>query len=180
GDPRCEDKYIEAANELVRLGADAITSDCGFTVRYQKAIAAAVPVPVWTSSLLLLPSLLLHIPANKRIAVLTYDSRFLDHGILSVLGIADRSRLLIEGLEGTELYDYMWAEKGQIKVAKALSDTDDIIARIGKHHDVAAVLCECTFFVRVAGRIRASTGLPVYDASSNAALLMAGSGVCLH
>ncbi|RWB36611.1 MAG: hypothetical protein EOQ44_36045 [Mesorhizobium sp.] len=173
GDAALEGEYVKAAQELVREGADAITCDCGFTVRYQQAIAAAVSVPVSTSSLLLLPTLLSNVPANKKIAVLTADSRYLDAGIFATLGINEPSRLVVEGLEGTATYAYMWAEKGEINVEDVLADIDDIIARIQKHENVAAILCECTIFPRVSPRIRRATGLPVYDAATNAALLLA-------
>ncbi|MCW1414167.1 hypothetical protein OLZ32_39040, partial [Rhizobium sp. 1AS11] len=157
GDPALEHEYVKAAQELVREGANAITCDCGFTVRYQHVIAAAVPVPVSTSSLLLLPSLLSSVPSNKKIAVLTADSRCLDAGIFAALGITDLSRLVVEGLEGTATYDYMWAEKGNIDVDDVLADVDDIIARVQKHENVAAILCECTIFSRVSPKIRRAT-----------------------
>ncbi|RWE84943.1 MULTISPECIES: hypothetical protein [unclassified Mesorhizobium] len=173
GNSALEDEYVSAARELVQEGADAITCDCGFTVRYQRAIAAAVSVPVSTSSLLLLPTLLSNVPANKKIAILTADSRYLDAGIFATLGIHESSRFVVEGLEGTATYAYMWAEQGKIHVDDVLADTDDIIARVQKHEDVVAILCECTIFPRVSPRIRRVTGLPVYDAANNAALLMA-------
>ncbi|MQX88430.1 hypothetical protein [Sinorhizobium meliloti] len=176
GDPALEDRYVKAAQELVREGADAITCDCGFTVRYQQSIAAAVSVPVSTSSLLLLPTLLSGVPASKKIAILTADSRCLETGIFATLGITDLSRLVVEGLEGTATYDYMLAEKGAIHVDDVLADIDGIIARVQKHEHVAAILCECTLFVRVSPSIRRVTGLSVYDATNNVALLMASVG----
>lgn len=176
GDPALEDDYVQAAQELERAGADAITTSCGFTVRYQQAIAAAVSVPVSTSSLLLLPSLLSIVPPSKKIAVLTADSRCLDGGIMKTLGIADPSRLIVEGLEGTNTYAFMWAEDGKIDVSDVIADTDKIIARVQQHEDVAAILCECTIYTRTAARIRRATGLPVYDAASNVSLLMAAVG----
>ncbi|UIJ82309.1 hypothetical protein [Rhizobium leguminosarum] len=173
GDVACEAAYVKAAKELVEEGADAITCDCGFTIRYQNAIAAAVSVPVSTSSLLLLPKLLIEAPKDQKIAVLTADTRCLDSDIFATLGIADRSRLVIEGLEGTATHAYMWAEKGAVGVEEVLTDTDNIIERVRNVENIAAVLCECTIFVRVSSRIRRLTGLPVYDAANNAALLMA-------
>ena len=49
------DGFLAAAAELVRLGADGITTTCGFLSLYQKEIAANVGVPVATSSLMQVP-----------------------------------------------------------------------------------------------------------------------------
>src|SRR3954452_4053300 len=57
GDPALLKPFIDAAQQLVDEGARAITTSCGFLVQFQAAMAAALPVPVWTSSLLKLPEL---------------------------------------------------------------------------------------------------------------------------
>src|ERR1700750_3277660 len=49
------DYFLAAAEELVRLGADGITTTCGFLSLYQREIAAHVGVPVATSSLMQIP-----------------------------------------------------------------------------------------------------------------------------
>ena len=38
--------FIDAAQDLVRLGAEAITTNCGFLSLFQRELAAAVGVPV--------------------------------------------------------------------------------------------------------------------------------------
>src|SRR5688572_32269566 len=43
--------FVEAAHELVRNGAEAITTNCGFLSLFQSELAAAVNAPVATSSL---------------------------------------------------------------------------------------------------------------------------------
>jgi hypothetical protein len=176
GDPGCEPAYVTAAEELVADGADAITSDCGFTLRYQRAIAAAVPVPVATSSLLLLPTVLAQVPRDRKVALLVADTRSLDAGMLRLLGIDDASRLVIDGFEGTDTYAGMWARKSEMSPARIVAETDAIVDRALAGGGVAAILCECTAFVRVSRRMRARTGLPVYDAALNVALLMAAVG----
>ena len=47
--------FIEGARALEREGVGAITTNCGFLIKYQRELAAAVSVPVFTSSLLLVP-----------------------------------------------------------------------------------------------------------------------------
>lgn len=47
--------FVAAAQELVRHGAEAITTNCGFLSLFQQELAAAVGVPVATSSLMQVP-----------------------------------------------------------------------------------------------------------------------------
>src|ERR1700686_4260471 len=49
------DDFLAAARELVELGADGITTNCGFLSIYQSQIADHVKVPVATSSLMQVP-----------------------------------------------------------------------------------------------------------------------------
>ena len=44
--------FVRAAEELISEGADGITTTCGFLSLFQSELAAAIPVPVVTSSLL--------------------------------------------------------------------------------------------------------------------------------
>ena len=48
-------QFIAAAQDLVDLGAEAITTNCGFLSLFQAELAAAVGVPVATSSLMQVP-----------------------------------------------------------------------------------------------------------------------------
>src|SRR6516165_3509088 len=68
------DKFLDAAEELVRLGADGITTTCGFLALYQRQIAAHVGVPVATSSLMQIPLIDRILPPGKRAGVLTVSA----------------------------------------------------------------------------------------------------------
>src|SRR5919198_842274 len=46
---------IQGARELERGGVRAITTNCGFLAMFQRELAAAVSVPVFTSTLMLVP-----------------------------------------------------------------------------------------------------------------------------
>lgn len=56
-DVEMQSTVAKAAIELEREGAQMITSNCGFMVRYQDVVRAAVEVPALLSSLLLGPLL---------------------------------------------------------------------------------------------------------------------------
>src|SRR5207244_12863464 len=68
------DQFLAAAEELVRLGADGITTTCGFLSLYQRDIAAHVGVPVATSSLMQIPLIERLLPPGKRVGVLTISA----------------------------------------------------------------------------------------------------------
>src|SRR5260370_25061131 len=64
------DEFLVSADELVRLGADGITTTCGFLSLYQREIAAHVGVPAATSSLMQIPFIERVLPPGKRVGVL--------------------------------------------------------------------------------------------------------------
>src|SRR6185295_15782662 len=72
--PLIED-FVAAGNRLIDRGADAITTGCGFLVLNQAELAARLPVPVATSALLLIPTLLKLLPSGRRLGVLTFSAR---------------------------------------------------------------------------------------------------------
>src|SRR6266849_688391 len=60
------DGFLDAAAELVALGADGITTTCGFLSLCQREIAAHVGVPVATSSLMQIPFIERVLPPIRR------------------------------------------------------------------------------------------------------------------
>lgn len=165
GDPRLEAPCVAAAQRLVERGAIAISSNCGFFIRHQAAVAASVKVPVVLSSLLLLPALLRQLPKAAKLAVLTADSTHLGQELLGVDNPAERARIVIGGTEGGELW------KNEMMRPPPFTDTvsieNDVTACVdrlrGAHPEIAAILFECTGFPIVAPAVRAFTKLPIYD-----------------
>src|SRR4029078_6280736 len=66
--------FVDAAHDLVRLGAEAITTNCGFLSLCQKELASAVCVPVATSSLMQVPWVQAMLPPGKRVGVVTISA----------------------------------------------------------------------------------------------------------
>ncbi|WP_346732865.1 aspartate/glutamate racemase family protein [Bradyrhizobium sp. 195] len=99
GDPALEVACIAAARRLVERGAVAISSNCGFFIRHQSAVAAAVKVPVAISSLLLVPTLLRQLPPAAKLAVLTADSTHCDKELLGIHDSVEPGRIVIGGIE---------------------------------------------------------------------------------
>ncbi|HEU0158932.1 MAG TPA: aspartate/glutamate racemase family protein [Hyphomicrobiaceae bacterium] len=155
--------FIAAAKELVALGADGITTNCGFLSLYQKELAAAVTVPVATSSLMQLPMIESTLPPGKRVGVITVSAANLTHKHLLAIGLdptlpvvgTDQGREFTRVLIGNEeTLDVAAAEQDILEAGDALLRQD---ARVG------AVLLECTNMAPYARALRDRLGLPVYD-----------------
>ena len=83
-------RFLAAARELAALGADGITTNCGFLSLYQKELAAAVSVPVATSSLMQVPMIQSTLPAGKRVGVITVSAATLTPDHLTAIGVDRR------------------------------------------------------------------------------------------
>src|SRR5262245_60413205 len=79
--------FIAAARELAALGADGITTNCGFLSLYQRELAAAVTVPVATSSLMQVQMIQSTLPASKRVGVITVNAATLTPRHLTAIGV---------------------------------------------------------------------------------------------
>src|SRR5258706_15240578 len=67
------DAFIAAGRELAADGVAGITTTCGFLCLHQRRIAAALPVPFASSSLLQVPMLANVMPSGRRVGILTID-----------------------------------------------------------------------------------------------------------
>ncbi|PDT43798.1 hypothetical protein CO661_33045 [Sinorhizobium fredii] len=177
GDPELEPAFIAAAERLVQRGATAITADCGFSIRHQAAVAAAVGVPVALSALMLVPVILRQLPAGK-LAIMTFDATCFGKDLLKIDDPIELGRIVISGVENTQTWVNEMARPPVPTSAEILQA--DVCSRIHQlreiHPDIGAVLLECTMFPRVAQSVRHFTGLPVYDITTLCRMLMDSTG----
>ena len=156
--------FIGAAKELVRLGAEAITTNCGFLSLFQREIAAAVGVPVATSSLMQVPWVQATLPPGRRVGLVTVSGSTLTPAHLEGAGVPLDTPLV--GTEnGKEFFRVLIkAEKDDMDVAQAERDVVEAgKALVARHPDVGAIVLECTNMPPYAAALQAEVGLPVYD-----------------
>ncbi len=155
-DPALLAPFIDAGRALVEQGATAITTSCGFLVLFQRELKAALPVPVWTSSLLLLAGL-------SDAGVVTVDAAAL---VAEHLRAADAAPdTPIEGLAAG------CAFQRTLLNDEATLDTDDARAQtvaaamrlITCHPRLSTIVLECTNMPPYADAVRAATGRVVLD-----------------
>lgn len=157
------DAFIEAGRELVALGCDGIATNCGFLVPFQDAMAAALGVPVASSSLLQAPMIQRTLPKDQSVGILTISSQTLSAGHLAAAGID--AQIPIEGTGAqshftTQILD----DAAEIDIAQARADNVTAATRlVATHPQVGAILLECTNMVPFAADIRKATGRPVFS-----------------
>ncbi|HZP78385.1 MAG TPA: aspartate/glutamate racemase family protein [Pseudolabrys sp.] len=156
--------FIEAARELVRDGAEAITTNCGFLSLFQQELAAAVNVPVATSSMLQVPWVQATLPPGKRVGIVTVSGKSLTPAHLAAAGVAADTP--IAGTEnGREFFRVLIkAEADDMDVDAAREDVVDAGRQLcTAHPEIGALVLECTNMPPYASALEAAVRLPVYD-----------------
>lgn len=159
--------FVAAARDLVRLGAEAITTNCGFLALFQKELADAVGVPVATSSLMQVPWVQATLPAGQRVGIVTVSAATLTPAHLTAAGVPLDTP--IAGTEGgCEFFRVLIrAEKDDMDIGLAEADVvaagRDLVAR---HPEVGAIVLECTNMPPYAAALAEAVGRPVYDVYS--------------
>jgi Asp/Glu/hydantoin racemase len=157
------DAFVDAARELVAMGADGITTNCGFLSLFQSELAAAVEVPVATSSLMQAPLIERLLPPGRRVGILTISRASLTPEHLAAAGVAADAPIV--GTEGgRELSRAILGDELRLDIAACEQDilaAGDALLR--DHPEVGAILLECTNMCPHAHALRAHAGLPVFD-----------------
>jgi len=155
--------FVAAGRELVAAGADGLTTNCGFLSLYQQELAAAVSVPVATSSLMQIAMIESTLRPGKRVGVITVSAAALSGDHLAAIGVDPA--IPIAGTDGgRELTRVLIGDEERMDVAAAEQDVLDAGTRLlDRHPEVGALVLECTNMVPYARALRDRLGLPVYD-----------------
>ncbi|EIG61331.1 hypothetical protein [Bradyrhizobium sp. WSM1253] len=156
-----------AAAELVDEGAQLITSNCGFMIRYQEPVRAAVDVPVLLSSLLLGPFLERALPQGKALGIITANASSLSPDLLAAAGLR-AERVVISGLEGAPAFSAAFLScNADLDIAAVESETvDAAVALLETRPDIGMLLLECSELPPFAAAVQRATGIPVFDFTS--------------
>lgn len=169
--PPLIDDFVAAGERLIARGATAITTGCGFLVLNQAELAARLTVPVATSALLLIPSLMRLLPNGKRLGVLTFSARDLTPAHLVAAGApADTpiEGVPQDGVFQSAIYERPCDDSIAAREHEVVAAARRLLAR---HDDIGAILFECTNFPPHRAAVEREVKLPVYDVFSLIQLL---------
>lgn len=165
--------FIAAGKALAAEGCAALTTSCGFLALHQPALAEALPVPVATSSLLLLPVIERTLPPGRKAGVLTASAASLTPAHLAAAGA--RPQTAVMGLDPQGSFARTLLEdRTTLDQAAAEAETVEAARRLADAGPIGAIVLECTNLPPHAAAIRRGTGLPVWSVLDLVRLLRAG------
>ena len=186
--------FVAAGKKLAERGAVGIITSCGFLALAQPMyvlliclfdevkklttrLAARLPIPIATSSLIQIPSILAWLPPAKKIGIITYNEAQLGALHFERLGIAKESaaRCYVTGVPSEchlrnlvgmrKPFAFYDIEAEMVATAKTF---------VAAHDDIAVLVLECTQMPTFAASVQQAVGLPVYDVYTMASWFYSG------
>lgn len=164
-DPSLIEPFCLAAQKLQARGAAAITTGCGFLVLFQKQLADAVSVPLFSSSLLQLPMVHRMISAERKVGLLVAKQVSLTPRHLAAIGAEDVP-VCVTGMESsTEFREVMLeGRRVELDVERLKADVLAQVEELARANpDLGSLVIECTDLVPFSHAIQQRLGLPVFD-----------------
>ena len=155
---------LKAVRELEAAGVLGITTTCGFLSTFQRELSAAVSIPVFTSSLMLLPLIYEMYSRSGKVGIITANQPDLKPEFFEAVG-AEKVPVVLAGMQDQPGF------RGSVTEDVPVLDFDQIteeatgVARrlVAENPDVRAILLECANLPPYARAIQLATGLPVFD-----------------
>ena len=171
GDRELAGPIVQAARELEAAGVRAITACSGFFAAYQRDLAEAVRVPVFSSSLLLLPLIYEMLGRRRAIGVITSDAAALGKPHFEAVGAA-HVPVAIEGLERFGEIRAILEDEEVLDPERLGEQVVAAVRRLASREPaLGAVLLECHTLPPYGPLLRRETELPVFDVYSLVALV---------
>ena len=156
--------FIKGAKELEKEGVGAITTTCGFLAMFQQKIAAAVKIPVFTSSLMQVPLVYAMLKPSQKVGIITIHAESLTQRHLSSVGV-DKVPHVIVGTEGEEEFSrVILDDEMELDVEKSRNELVKTAKKMTSDYpEVGAIVLECTNMPPHAAAIQREIGLPIFD-----------------
>ena len=122
-------------------------------------------MPVFTSSLMLVPMVHRMLPRGRAVGIMTVDASSLGAPHLAGAGITPDMPVVVAGLETEkEFARVMLDDALELDVDAARGEHVAVARRlVAEHPEIGAIVLECTNMPPYAADVQAATGLPVFD-----------------
>ncbi|MCX8995531.1 aspartate/glutamate racemase family protein [Rhizobiaceae bacterium BDR2-2] len=158
--------FIDAARELEAEGVRAITTSCGFLAPFQKQIAEAINIPVFTSALLQAPLIHAMLPPGKIIGVFTERAHHLnDRHFRGVGWSSENIPVQIQGMKPDAEFPATYiGGRTELDTDVLKEEMLDMTREfLSTCPNPGAILFECTNMCPFTSFVAEASGLPVFD-----------------
>ena len=156
---------IATARMLEKEGVRAITTSCGFNAFFQQELAAAVNIPVFTSSLMQIPMIYCSLKPEQAIGVITADKQHLTKAHFVNSGIPDNIPVKVASI--SQVGEFAKLRDNPLAVLDPdlfISQVVEVAEKLVSQNPlIGAIVLECTDLPPCADAIRRATGLAVFD-----------------
>lgn len=162
-DPALLEPFVEAAKQLEQEGVRAITTSCGFLALWQKELAAAVSIPVLTSSLLQVP-LAWQLTGKRPVGIITAKAGNLSEAHLAAVGV-ENIPVFIAGLDDAPEFTRTFIKNTpELDVDTVRAEVVERATKLVEEHpEIGAIVLECTNLPPYSDNLRAATKRPIFD-----------------
>jgi Asp/Glu/hydantoin racemase len=157
--------FIEAGRSLIKDGACALATSCGFLALFHRELNQALDVPVFSSSLLQVHMAQAIIKKDQKVGIITARKKSLTREHLAAIGI-ENYPLAIIGMEKAEEFSSVFIEgKPTLDSKKCRQEMRTTSLKLKElNPDIGAIVLECTNMPPYAKAIHDATGkLPIFD-----------------
>ena len=149
-----------------------ITGSCGFLALFQREMAAAVDIPVFSSSLIQVPLAYHMTGGSAPVGILTADKTALSSAHLKAVG-AEGIPVVIQGLEKTSEFAQVILRNERTSMDLNLIETEVLNAALKLKREAPAIrslVLECTDIPPYAARLQKELKLPIFDLTTLATM----------
>ncbi|BHH86059.1 aspartate/glutamate racemase family protein [Desulforhopalus sp. 52FAK] len=163
---------VEAAEAMIAQGVRTIITSCGFNAIFQRELAAALNVPVFTSALMQIPFIRTSL-GRKKIVVITASKQDLKPQHFQAIGVADMQGIEIYGMDEMPEWSKISRSPDQpLSIEKVEKEIVSLAVSAKEDHpDAGAFLLECTDLPPFANAVREAVDLQVFDLSTMVSLI---------
>ena len=155
--------FVNAAKELEKEGVRAISTTCGFLAIFQKEMAEAVDIPVFSSTLMMIPLIQSMLGKDSKVGIITANSSVLTKAHFEGAGV-DSVPMAIGGLENGKEFSKLLANETIMDEEKVREEVVSTAKKlIQENPEIEAFLLECSNLPPYSQRLREETGLPIFD-----------------
>lgn len=157
--------FIEAAKSLEAEGCKAITTSCNFLAGFQKRLANSVNIPVFTSTLMLVPMIRTMLNRNLKIAIFTENPMVISEEYFRQAGWSSTEiPVVVSGMPDNSPFSNLFIGDNVEEDLGTLKQCVEELTRrhLEEHPDTGAIVLECANLAPFTGLIQDIAGVPVF------------------